>query len=523
MELCKQTLEDFLIEKRISNKISNSYQNKMKFLEDKKLKQKESLEKLQIFLELTKAINYLHEKENIIHRDIKPKNILFSIDGCIKVGDFGLATYFYNKKYSEKENLSFRKFSLESKTTNFTKRSSFPICLSNPELDLDQRFNTENYKYYHTKNIGTLLYASPEQLSENFYDYKSDIFSLGLVLFELMNPFNTQMEKNLKFQELKKGIVPHDFSSSEPDLSKLILRMCDQDAKNRPNSKEIIELLLQEISKKYFSLRETIISVNDSCISMSKDMIIKQNHRFNKNMVQYLSISGSINESKFKINDDDLFNNEIRKAKSSENNNAKLNYIDHLEDINITLNKKNKIMNTECIDSIKNIENINNKYNISQQTLKNELNFLNSVKYKEERMRLKNQKKSQVYNYFQFKEEEINTSVIFGICFLVEKEFTLKENPEKLNINEFHISKKTSNFIKISGNTLSIYEIEKINKSFKNLDLNECYIQINEDFGENLTQISLEIPFVNFVHLFFENSQENEKIITKIKNKVISN
>ena len=47
----------------------------------------------------------------------------------------------------------------------------------------------------HTGNIGTHFYMSPEQMNSFQYDHKVDIFSLGVILFELNHPFITEMER----------------------------------------------------------------------------------------------------------------------------------------------------------------------------------------------------------------------------------------------------------------------------------------------------------------------------------------
>ena len=47
----------------------------------------------------------------------------------------------------------------------------------------------------HTGNIGTHFYMSPEQMNSFQYDHKVDIFSLGVILFELNHPFTTEMER----------------------------------------------------------------------------------------------------------------------------------------------------------------------------------------------------------------------------------------------------------------------------------------------------------------------------------------
>ena len=47
----------------------------------------------------------------------------------------------------------------------------------------------------HTGNIGTHFYVSPEQMMGLKYDQKVDIFSLGVILFEMNHPFSTEMER----------------------------------------------------------------------------------------------------------------------------------------------------------------------------------------------------------------------------------------------------------------------------------------------------------------------------------------
>lgn len=69
----------------------------------------------------------------------------------------------------------------------------------------------------HTRGVGTSLYASPEQLTGKCYDSKSDIFSLGIVLFELYCPFSTDMERILKIQDVKSSLTfPSDMLEKYP-------------------------------------------------------------------------------------------------------------------------------------------------------------------------------------------------------------------------------------------------------------------------------------------------------------------
>ena len=152
MELCKETLHDF-IERRnslFSGKISD-------FLEEN------HIEILKIFLQICKGLDFIHSRENLIHRDLKPKNIFFTEEGNIKLGDFGLAT----KSYLSTSLLVASPINITPRPEGFTNNIS-PKNKESSRFDFDLSSNSE----YHTKNIGTLLYAAPEQIKQNNYDQK---------------------------------------------------------------------------------------------------------------------------------------------------------------------------------------------------------------------------------------------------------------------------------------------------------------------------------------------------------------
>lgn len=75
----------------------------------------------------------------------------------------------------------------------------------------------------HTACVGTHLYMSPEQMNGQIYNYKVDIYSLGIIFFELLTPFSTDMERIVALSNLKKSIFPKDFAENSPaEVKKLI-------------------------------------------------------------------------------------------------------------------------------------------------------------------------------------------------------------------------------------------------------------------------------------------------------------
>ncbi|XP_066152820.1 eukaryotic translation initiation factor 2-alpha kinase [Euwallacea fornicatus] len=158
---------------------------------------REYVDVLQIFLQILDAVEYVHLLK-LIHRDLKPSNIFFSLDGQIKVGDFGLVK------------------DIESAI----------------DLDYSRRPGSTSTKG-HTKDVGTTLYMSPEQSKGYIYDYKVDIYSLGIILFELLVPFSTAMERFKTLTDVKSRKFPEGFAEKYPAEHSLLLNMLDDDPSKR--------------------------------------------------------------------------------------------------------------------------------------------------------------------------------------------------------------------------------------------------------------------------------------------------
>ena len=115
--------------------------------------------KLDVLIKIASALCAAHEA-GIIHRDIKPENIIVRPDGFIKVLDFGLAKLIGGYKTIEEA----------------SEAETFPLVQTNPGMI-----------------IGTASYMSPEQAKGKDVDVRTDVFSFGIVIYEVITghlPFN---------------------------------------------------------------------------------------------------------------------------------------------------------------------------------------------------------------------------------------------------------------------------------------------------------------------------------------------
>lgn len=175
MELCKLNLREY-----IRNRNYNG--DKLNIAETK-----------YIFRGIVLGLEYIHSK-NILHRDLNPNNIFLDENRNPKIGDFGLSIDLMEKK------------------------------------DLDSNYSS---------SYGLKQYLAPEYIQANEYTEKSDIYSLGIIFLELLNIFNTESERILILNDLKKSKFPEGLGKNFKEESKLIERMLDLNPLKRPSIAEI--------------------------------------------------------------------------------------------------------------------------------------------------------------------------------------------------------------------------------------------------------------------------------------------
>ena len=185
-------------------------------------------EAVSIAIQVGRGIEAAHNK-GIIHRDIKPQNIIISTEGKVKVTDFGIA------------------------------RAATSNTISSDVM-------------------GSVHYASPEQARNGFVDGKSDIYSLGIVMYEMVTgrvPFDGDTTVAVAIQHLQEEIVPP--SAYAPNLpismEKIILKCTPNEdfvviapvsqEKTRVIGEEEINKIKQETSNIYLS-DEDVVSHNQN-------------------------------------------------------------------------------------------------------------------------------------------------------------------------------------------------------------------------------------------------------------------
>ena len=209
----------------------------------------------QILRETISALQYLHSfNPPIIHRDIKPENLLLNENGRVLLADYGWS--------------------------NFKK-----------DEDVRKTF------------CGTPEYIAPEMLRKEAHDHRIDIWSVGVLMFELLagySPFSAKSNNDLYYNIKKLRIHwPNDFP---PIAKNLVLSILKLNPKERPSLEEIL-------NHKWFQQTKIIKPLLENTLHTEKDLFVYHlmgsfNEEINKKLNVILKISET-NENAQMIKNED--------------------------------------------------------------------------------------------------------------------------------------------------------------------------------------------------------------------------
>src|SRR5688500_5576745 len=165
-----------------------------------------------VAMQVARALDYVHYR-SIVHRDIKPANIMVSRQGGVKLMDFGIARD------------------------------------HNYEKDLTQTGT----------GIGTPSYMSPEQILGDRLDARSDIFSLGIVLYQLVTgrkPFVEDEEKSVMHKiRLERQVRARKLNAEIPrELDRIIDRCLEKEPRHRFQSGQALVMALERFLGKHVEM-----------------------------------------------------------------------------------------------------------------------------------------------------------------------------------------------------------------------------------------------------------------------------
>ena len=415
---------------------------------------------MQYFYQICRGLQYIHSK-NIIHRDIKSQNIFLMKNGKIKIGDFGIAKALTNTKNNA------------------------------------------------TTIIGTPYYFSPEIINGEPYNYKTDIWSLGVVLYEmccLKLPFesNNIAQLSIKIMKGKYDPIPNRYSKN---MANLIKNMLNIDQKLRPNINEVMQSPLlknyhnnkyaNKSSKNLSSNKKPIINsyksqynfkINEQLLEQKQNerkSLVNKNSNYkekscspiifkNKSCIENLSLNNQKNNKQ----SDSLF--ELPKA-SNKNKTKKSNIFKRISTQNEMLPKVNL---NEDIDS-----NKKNNVNFSVNIVNNIYNNNNIAKN---------------MNFFERPKDNL-----------------IKENQKGINMHSFNKNLNSIDFNKNSNINKSPIDNVSNNNIFYNINLanKEEIINRSNEFDINFSGKSIIFDKEKTIHLLNENeNKEKENDNKKEKN-----
>ena len=464
----------------------------------KRLKRLDQKQAAQYMREIISAVKYLHTRDPpIIHRDIKPENVLLDSEGICKLADFGWSNFEEGNKQRE------------------------TYC-------------------------GTPEYLAPEMINKSGHDENIDIWSLGVMLFEMLTgktPFNFKGDRNQLYNSIKtlKIVWTDDFPPLAKDLISKILRL---QPKDRLSLDQIIE---HQWFKEIPLIRPILTEYNYSKEEKLTSHLIHSNRENEEKKIENEKNKNNLNINSINVNgvDNNLMNSVSSKSSViivSEKNQIRVDRIQYEKDQNeLDLlrnenSKKEKTIN-ELRQKLEKSSNELSSLQIKQREIKNVVSELEEkstkllkVEGELKLMKVDFERINKEYNLLKEKNEELialNTEFETKNRNLENKLLTSEqEKNEEIEYLQQKLQKRENDFVneeslkdpnkilKITSDNISEL-IQLVNTKFSNIKT-KILNQENEEI-EFRTKLSNNIDQkVNSIKNDFQNIQKeiaNEETI----------
>ena len=427
------------------------------------------------FIQAVNAIYFLH-KYHIIHRDLKPENLLINQDNILKLCDFGWSVYLLNNK-----------------------RGTF---------------------------CGTVEYMAPEILKNQGYDYSIDVWSLGVLLYELIHSYSPFVVNDLDINKIENNIVTKELKFQKKlsnDCKDLITKLLMKNAEKRMKIEDIYE---HPFVLRYINMINLYIKVNKMKNENINNNSNENKKIFNNNNSKIKDEKSNKNKSTIINASQDSFSEFETVPNEPEVKNIPVNYGNIVRNsTKIKINQEENIKSNRTYINNNFIKNFEHKKTLSLNNLKFEdNNFNNDNKELFIKKKLKNesvQKYKINYDKLLLKEmnefQNINNHITFE-----ELQYTIME-PYSNNLIKTK-SKKNINF----KNQLNSNKNSK-NSSNKNLLITSYKVKlrnkhsniINRKILNNFTSINQQnkkskimpncnsVSYINFSNSNIKSSQNN--------------
>ena len=407
---------------------------------------------MQYFYQICRGLQYIHSK-NIIHRDIKSQNIFLMKNGKIKIGDFGIAKALTNTKNNA------------------------------------------------TTIIGTPYYFSPEIINGEPYNYKTDIWSLGVVLYEmccLKLPFesNNIAQLSIKIMKGKYDPIPNRYSKN---MANLIKNMLNIDQKLRPNINEVMQspLLKNYHNNKYANKSSKNLSSNKKPIINSYKS--QYNFKINEQLLEQKQ-----NERKSLVNKNSNYKEKSCSPMIFKNKSC-------IENLSLNNQKNNKQS-----DSLFELPKASNKNKTKKSNIFKRISTQNEMLPK---VNLNDDNDSNKKNNVNFSVNIVNNiynnnNIAKNMNFFERpKDNLIKENQKGINMHSFNKNLNSIDFNKNSNINKSPIDNVSNNNIFYNINLanKEEIINRSNEFDINFSGKSIIFDKEKTIHLLNENENKEKE------------